>query len=149
MQPLQASLDFLLMRLSMFQARAETIFPTACDELEEKRTRLEKGWKKLEQEAEDLRSELGEDRWILVFRNAGRQAQKMCESDKRSITKLQEALDAGQLLKIHLLLPRKSKVSKPNACIMDQPLIVSWPLFRKVSEIDLRSTERSCDCMLI
>jgi len=95
MQPLRASLDFLPMRLSMFQARAEKIFPTACNELEEKRTRLEKGWKTLEKEAEDLRRELGEDRWILVFRNAGRQAQKMCESVERSITKLQEAIDAG------------------------------------------------------
>lgn len=95
MQPLRASLDFLPMRLSMFQARAERIFPTACNELEEKRTRLEKGWQTLEREAEDLRRELGEDRWILVFRNAGRQAQKMCESVERSITKLQEAIDAG------------------------------------------------------
>ncbi|KAF7504262.1 hypothetical protein GJ744_002520 [Endocarpon pusillum] len=95
MQPLRASLDFLPMRLSMFKARAEEVFPTACIELEEKRTRLEKGWKTLEREAEDLRRELGEDRWILVFRNAGRQAQKMCESVERSITKLQEAIDAG------------------------------------------------------
>ncbi len=83
------------MRLSMFKSRAEEIFPTACKELEEKRTRLEKGWKTLEKEAEDLRRELGEDRWILVFRNAGRQAQKMCESVERSITKLQEAIDTG------------------------------------------------------
>ncbi len=95
MQPLRASLDFLPMRLSMFEARAEEAFPTACKELEEKRTRLEKGWKTLEKEAEDLRRELGEDRWILVFRNAGRQAQKMCESVERSITKLQETIDAG------------------------------------------------------
>ena len=94
MQPLRASLDFLPMRLSMFQARAEKIFPSACNELEEKRARLEKGWETLEKEAEDLRRELGEDRWVLVFRNAGRQAQKMCESVERSITKLQEAIDA-------------------------------------------------------
>jgi hypothetical protein len=93
MQPLRASLDFLPMRLSMFQARADMVFPTACNELEEKRTRLEKAWKALEKEAEDLRRELGEDRWVLVFRNAGRQAQKMCESVERSITKLQEAID--------------------------------------------------------
>jgi Yeast cortical protein KAR9 len=95
MQPLRASLDFLPMRISMFQARAEQIFPTACRELEEKRLRLEKGWRTLEKEAEDLRRELGEDRWVLVFRNAGRQARKMCESVERSITKLQEAIDAG------------------------------------------------------
>lgn len=95
MQPLRASLDFLPMRLSMFEARAAGIFPTACKELQDKRSRLEQGWKTLEKEAEDLRRELGEDRWILVFRNAGRQAEKMCESVERSICKLQEAIDAG------------------------------------------------------
>jgi hypothetical protein len=95
MQPLRASLDFLPMRLSMFGSRADGIFPTACRELQDKRSRLEQGWKKLEEEAEGLRRELGEDRWILVFRNAGRQAEKMCESVERSITKLQEAIEAG------------------------------------------------------
>ncbi|KAL2003701.1 hypothetical protein VTN02DRAFT_2732 [Thermoascus thermophilus] len=95
MQPLRASLDFLPMRLSMFQSRAESIFPSACDELEDRRNRLEKSYKKLEADAEALRKELGEDRWILVFRNAGRQAEKMFESVERSIGKLQEALDSG------------------------------------------------------
>ncbi|KAL9122411.1 MAG: hypothetical protein Q9187_001031 [Circinaria calcarea] len=95
MQPLRASLDFLPMRLSTFQSRAESILPTACAELESRRQSLEKSWKKLEADAEGLRRELGEDRWVLVFRNAGRQAQKMCESVERSISKLQEAIDIG------------------------------------------------------
>lgn len=95
MQPLRASLDFLPMRLSMFSARAGEMFPTACNELEHKRSKLEAGWKQLAKEAEDLRRELGEDRWILVFRNAGRQAQKMCESVERSIAKLQEGIEVG------------------------------------------------------
>ncbi|OJD13039.1 hypothetical protein AJ78_06454 [Emergomyces pasteurianus Ep9510] len=95
MQPLRASLDFLPMRLSMFQSRADKIFPSACDELEDRRKRLEKGYKKLEADAEALRRELGEDRWILVFRNAGKQAHKMCESVERSVNKLQEAIDSG------------------------------------------------------
>ncbi|KAN0078889.1 hypothetical protein V8E54_005402 [Elaphomyces granulatus] len=95
MQPLRASLDFLPMRLIMFQSRAERIFPSACEELEDRRKRLEKSYKKLETDAEALRKELGEDRWILVFRSAGRQAQKMSESVERSIAKLQESLEAG------------------------------------------------------
>ncbi|KAH8704807.1 cortical protein KAR9-domain-containing protein [Talaromyces proteolyticus] len=95
MQPLRASLDFLPMRLSMFQARAERMFPTACQELDDKRKRLETSYKKLEGDAEALRRELGEDRWILVFRNAGKQAQKMCDSVERSISKLQESLEAN------------------------------------------------------
>lgn len=92
MQPLRASLDFLPMRLSMFQSRGEKIFPIACRELDDKRARLEKNWMELLKEAETLRRELGEDRWVIVFRNAGRQAQKMCDSVERSIVKVQEAI---------------------------------------------------------
>ena len=95
MQPLRASLDFLPMTLSGFQTRAESVLPSACQELESRRKSLEKKWKVLENDAEGLRQELGEDRWVLVFRNAGRQAQKLCESVERAITKLQESIDAG------------------------------------------------------
>lgn len=95
MQPLRASLEFLPMRLSMFVARAESVFPSACEELEDRRTQLEQNYKALEADAEAVRKELGEDRWILVFRNAGNQAQKMFESVERSIAKLQEGLESG------------------------------------------------------
>lgn len=98
MQPLRASLDFLPMRLSVFETRASRSFPTACEELEERRTSLEAAYKKLEKDAESLRKELGEDKWILVFRSAGRQAQKMIESVERSVSKLREAVDAGMHL---------------------------------------------------
>ena len=101
MQPLRASLDFLPMRLSTFHMRAENIFPTACEELETSRDGLENSWKTLEKDAESLRRELGEDRWVLVFRGAGRQAQKMYESVDRSLTKLREAVDSG----VHLNNP--------------------------------------------
>ncbi|PNY22658.1 Uncharacterized protein TCAP_07086 [Tolypocladium capitatum] len=101
MQPLRASLDFLPMRLSVFEARAERSFPTACDELEMRRTALDASYKKLEKDAESLRKELGEDRWVIVFRGAGRQAQKMHESVQRSLLKLREAVDAG----LHLTSP--------------------------------------------
>lgn len=101
MQPLRASLDFLPMRLSAFQARASEIFPTACDELEMRRMGLDNSYRKLEKDAENLRRELGEDRWVLVFRGAGRQAQKMYESVERSMAKLKEAVDAG----LHLTNP--------------------------------------------
>jgi hypothetical protein len=98
MQPLRASLDFLPMRLSTFHARAERIFPTACEELETRRAGLESSWKNLEKDAESLRRELGEDRWVLVFRGAGRQAQKMYESVDRSVVKLKEGIDGGSHL---------------------------------------------------
>ena len=95
MQPLRASLDFLPMTLSNFNAKAQSVLPTACQELESRRKSLEKKWKTLERDAQRLRQELGEDRWVLLFRNAGRQAQKLCESIERAITKLQEAIDVG------------------------------------------------------
>lgn len=95
MQPLRASLDFLPMRLSMFSSRAGELFPSACEELEDRRNRLERSYKTLEADAESLRQELGEDRWLVVFRNAGSQAQKMFESVERSIAKLQESLETG------------------------------------------------------
>lgn len=101
MQPLRASLDFLPMRLSVFQTRAERSFPTACDELEMRRAGLDASYKKLEKDAESLRKELGEDRWVLVFRGAGRQAQKMHDSVERSLVKLQEAIDS----EMHLMSP--------------------------------------------
>ncbi|KAK4681808.1 hypothetical protein QC764_110730 [Podospora pseudoanserina] len=101
MQPLRASLDFLPMRLSVFEARAEDTFPTACEELEMRRADLDASYKKLEKDAESLRKELGEDRWVLVFRNAGRQAQKMYESVERSTTWLREAIESG----LHLTSP--------------------------------------------
>ena len=95
MQPLRASLDFLPMTLSNFHAKAQPVLPSACQELESRRVSLEKKWKTLERDAQRLRQELGEDRWVLLFRNAGRQAQKLCESIERAITKLQEAIDVG------------------------------------------------------
>lgn len=95
MQPLRASLDFLPMTLSSFRTKAMAVLPTACQELDDRRRGLEKKWKELEKDAEGLRRELGEDRWVLVFRNAGRQAQKLCESVERSISKLQESIDVG------------------------------------------------------
>lgn len=98
MQPLRASLDFLPIRLSVFQNRAEKAFPTACEELEERRENLDASYRKLEKDAEGLRKELGEDRWVLVFRGAARQAQKMTESVDRSVARLREAVDTGMHL---------------------------------------------------
>lgn len=107
LQPLRASLDFLPMTLTGFQTRAESVLPTACRELESKRISLEKKWKVLEGDAEGLRQELGEDRWVVAFRRAGRQALKMCESVERAISKLQESIDAGTQHRNPPLLAKK------------------------------------------
>lgn len=96
MQPLRASLEFLPMRLSTWQMRGNEVFPSACLDLDHRREQLEKQWSKLEADADSLRRELGEDRWVLVFRNAGRQALKMCESITRSHQKLKDAIDRNE-----------------------------------------------------
>jgi len=93
MQPLRASLDFLPMRLSTFRQRARTIFPTACKELEAREMSLESTWVQLETDARALKKELGEDRWIVVFRNAAQQAVRMMDSVQRSIAQVDEALN--------------------------------------------------------
>ncbi|KAF2670711.1 karyogamy protein [Microthyrium microscopicum] len=95
MQPLRASLDFLPMRLAGFLHRGKDLFPSACEELDSRMQTLEARFKKLQGDAEALRKELGEDRWVLIFRKAGRQALKMCESVERSVAKLRESLDEG------------------------------------------------------
>lgn len=107
MQPLRASLDFLPMRLASFQTRAESVLPSACSELESRRESLEEQYKMLEADAETLRRELGEDRWVVVFRTAGRQAQKMCDSVGRGINKLCEALDSNTQTGIPAALSKK------------------------------------------
>lgn len=96
MQPLRANLDFMPMRLSSFRMRGNAIFPSACTDLDQRRDQLEAQWQRLEADAESLRRELGEDRWITVFRNAGRQALKMCESITRSFQKLKVGADVDE-----------------------------------------------------
>ncbi|KAL4803771.1 hypothetical protein BDV18DRAFT_39158 [Aspergillus unguis] len=95
LQPLRASLEFLPMRLAMFESRAQSIFPSACAELVERRLKLENDYKNLQSDADLLRKELEEDRWVIVFRNAGSQAEKMFDSVERSISKLQESIESG------------------------------------------------------
>jgi DNA repair exonuclease SbcCD ATPase subunit len=96
MQPLRASLDFLPMRIDAFEYRAKDTFPGACEDLTNRKKSLEKKWLKLNSDADVLRRELGEDRWVAIFRNAGKQAGNMIESADRSLKKLREALESGR-----------------------------------------------------
>ncbi|KAF2008537.1 KAR9-domain-containing protein, partial [Aaosphaeria arxii CBS 175.79] len=93
LQPLRASLDFLPMRLSSFHLRASKIFPSACDELMRRKDVLEKLEKKLEADADALREELGEDKWVHSFRQAGSKAVAMYDSLMKSIQRLRQAID--------------------------------------------------------
>lgn len=93
LQPLRASLDFLPMRLASFQARASKIFPSACDELTRRKEQLEEQEKKLEADADALREELGEDKWVHSFRQAGSKAVAMYDSCMKSVQRLTEAIE--------------------------------------------------------
>ncbi|KAF2108405.1 hypothetical protein BDV96DRAFT_605770 [Lophiotrema nucula] len=95
LQPLRASLDFLPMRLSSFHVRASKIFPSACDELLRRKDVLEKAEKKLEADADALREELGEDKWVHSFRQAGSKAFAMYDSLMKSIQRLRQIIDEG------------------------------------------------------
>lgn len=95
LQPLRASLDFLPMRLQHFQMRASRLFPSACDELTRRKEQLEKLEKKLEADADALREELGEDKWVHSFRQAGSKAIAMYESLMKSIQRLRQVIDEG------------------------------------------------------
>jgi hypothetical protein len=93
LQPLRASLDFLPMRLSSFQMRANKVFPSACDELVRRKEVLEQQEKKLEADADALREELGEDKWVHSFRQAGSKAVAMYDSLMKSTLRLRQAID--------------------------------------------------------
>ncbi|KAF3010608.1 hypothetical protein E8E13_002926 [Curvularia kusanoi] len=95
LQPLRASLDFLPMRLASFEMRASSLFPSACDELMRRKEQLEKQEKNLEAEADALREELGEDKWVHSFRQAGSKAVAMYDSSMKSIERLRQAIDDG------------------------------------------------------
>jgi hypothetical protein len=95
MQPLRASLDFLPMRLDVFEHRAKPIFPTAVEELKSRQTSLERTYASLQNDAESLRMEIGEDKWVLIFRSAARKNQKMYESVERIVIKIKAAVDTG------------------------------------------------------
>ncbi|KAF9733029.1 hypothetical protein PMIN06_005410 [Paraphaeosphaeria minitans] len=95
LQPLRASLDFLPMRLQHFQMRASKLFPSACDELTRRKEQLETLEKKLEADADALREELGEDKWVHSFRQAGSKAIAMYNSLMKSIQRLRQVIDEG------------------------------------------------------
>tara|TARA_R110002003_G_scaffold63_1_gene5786 strand:- start:10075 stop:13071 length:2997 start_codon:yes stop_codon:yes gene_type:complete len=100
LQPLRASLDFLPMRLASFSARASNIFPSACDELSRRKDQLEEQEKKLEADADALREELGEDKWVHSFRQAGSKAVAMYDSCMKSVQRLTEAIEDSDEEKI-------------------------------------------------
>ncbi|KAI5846725.1 karyogamy protein, partial [Tricharina praecox] len=82
--------------LGLFARMQPISSPRQCDELESRRKQLERKWKKLNGDADSLKKELGEDRWVAIFRNAGKQATQMLDSIDRSMHKLKESVIAWE-----------------------------------------------------
>ncbi|KAF1848201.1 KAR9-domain-containing protein [Cucurbitaria berberidis CBS 394.84] len=133
LQPLRASLDFLPMRLASFQMRANNIFPSACDELMRRKEQLEDQEKKLEAEADALREELGEDKWVHSFRQAGSKAVAMYDSCMKSIQRLQQAIDDSD----------EEKISTRIATYKDKRDHYPPSMKRVLELIDIEMTHRS------
>jgi hypothetical protein len=133
LQPLRASLDFLPMRLATFQGRARTMFPSACDELMRRKEQLEDQEKKLEAEADALREELGEDKWVHSFRQAGSKAVAMYDSCMKSIQRLTQAIDEHD----------EEKMSARIATYKDKRDHYPPSMRRVLELIDIEMTHRS------
>lgn len=164
MQPLRASLDFLPMRLSSFQHRANKVFPTACEELNRRKDTLEKQEKKLESDADALREELGEDKWVHSFRQAGSKALAMWTSLNKSIRKLRQAIEEADDEKVSTRIstykdkrqhypPSMRRVlelidieMKNRSTVNGEILRIQADVRQKVTELEFQTTEM--DAML-
>ncbi|KAK9361049.1 hypothetical protein V1504DRAFT_433112 [Lipomyces starkeyi] len=77
MEPLRVSLDFLNAMMGDMIPRLELPFPDAHQDLITRRAALATKWKKLSFDADKIKREMGEDRWIAMLREAGNQARKL------------------------------------------------------------------------
>ncbi|KAK9433251.1 hypothetical protein V1505DRAFT_322001 [Lipomyces doorenjongii] len=77
MQPLRVSLDLLDAMMGDMIPRLELPFPDAHQDLLTRRAALDIMWKKLSFDADKIKREMGEDRWIAMLREAGNQARKL------------------------------------------------------------------------
>jgi len=94
MQSLRTSLDFLPMHLSSFWNKGAKIYPTGCNELEERHSSLEEQWKKLENNVIALRTELDEDKWVSTFKTAGGRAKDLMKGVENCHDHLKTGLDS-------------------------------------------------------
>lgn len=85
LKPLQASLDFIPLRLEQYSSKADKIFPTSIKSLNAKYITLKTNLDGLMSEIQSLQKELGEDRWSTIFRNTGNQAREMLESYQQNL----------------------------------------------------------------
>ncbi|ORY77406.1 cortical protein KAR9-domain-containing protein [Protomyces lactucae-debilis] len=88
LQPLRASISLFRPRIEVFEMRAAGCFPTAVVSLQEKYTSIEGEFSILSRDFGTLKQELGEDKWMAVFRQVNKQASDMMESLERTAKRL-------------------------------------------------------------
>jgi hypothetical protein len=88
LQPLRASISLFRPRIEVFEIRAAGCFPSAVTALRDKYTSLEGEFSILFREFGTLKQELGEDKWLAVFRQVNKQASDMMESLERTVKRL-------------------------------------------------------------
>ncbi|KAA8897104.1 hypothetical protein TRICI_006780 [Trichomonascus ciferrii] len=85
LKPLQASLDFIPLRLEQYGAKADDVFPSSVKTLNAKHLTLRSNLDELVNEVKALQKELGEDRWSTIFKNTGVQASEMLDSYQENL----------------------------------------------------------------
>lgn len=80
LKPLRASLDFLPLRLEQYSMKAKNLFPSSVELLNSKYKEMKVRWDALNTDISTLEKELGEDRWLEIFRNTGKQAEEMLDN---------------------------------------------------------------------
>ncbi|KAK9234472.1 cortical protein KAR9-domain-containing protein [Lipomyces kononenkoae] len=89
MQPLRVSLDTLDQITRDIVPRLEQSFPDAHQYLITRREALEAKWKTLSLEADKIKREMGEDRWISMLKEACNQARKLMTEIDRIMNNLE------------------------------------------------------------
>lgn len=85
LKPLQASLDFIPLRLEQYANKADNVFPSSVKTLNAKHLTLRSNLDELVNEVNSLQKELGEDRWSTIFKNTGVQASEMLDSYQENL----------------------------------------------------------------
>jgi hypothetical protein len=85
LKPLQASLDFIPLRLEQYANKADDVFPSSVKTLNAKHLTLRSNLDELVNEVKSLQKELGEDRWSTIFKNTGVQASEMLDSYQQNL----------------------------------------------------------------
>lgn len=88
LSPLRTSLEMFGQRIESFTSRACDHFPSAIQKLNDRYAQLKDELEEVVEKFATLRQELGEDKWLAVYRQVNKQATEMMDSLRRTLKKL-------------------------------------------------------------